>query len=56
MADLLIILIFYLLLLSSVFGYGFLLSATFNIDIEKISYGLIGIYGIYLIIFYMQRI
>ena len=50
MSDLLIILIFYLLLLSSIFGYGFLLSTIFNIDIENISYGLIGIYGIYLII------
>ena len=52
MFDLLIILIFYLLFLSSVFGYGFLLTKIFNIDIQHTSVGLIGIYGIFSIIFF----
>tara|TARA_B100001057_G_scaffold484528_1_gene562748 strand:+ start:1710 stop:3395 length:1686 start_codon:yes stop_codon:yes gene_type:complete len=51
MVDLLILLIFYILFVSSVFGYGFLFTKVFNINTQNTNYGLLGIYGVYLIIF-----
>lgn len=51
MLDLLTLLIFYILFVSSIFGYGFLFTKVFNINTQNTNYGLLGIYGVYLIIF-----